>query len=142
MIDIRVLVRGDIDTPPFVRVFQYPDKEEESIFFNSVAAIKKKIKKSLKINANETLAIFCAYVIEQMRDRKSQDEIENAAHDIVSSDQVLFGVPETLREMSFDVRSTTCAPFSRFHRCRCHTVSSLLYDPGSARRLGRTVGAE
>jgi urease gamma subunit len=92
MIDIRVLVRGDIDTPPFVRVFQYPDKEEESIFFNSVAAIKKKIGKSLKINANEALAIFCAYVIEQMRDRKSQDEIENAAHGIVSSDQVLIGV--------------------------------------------------
>lgn len=103
MIDIRVLVRGEIDTPLFVRVFQYPDKEEESIFFNSVAAIKKKIGKSLQINANETLAIFCAYVIEQMRDRKSQDEIENAADGIVSSDQVLIGVPETLREMSFDV---------------------------------------
>jgi len=103
MIDIRVLVRGEIDTPPFVRVFQYPDKEEESIFFNSVAAIKKKIGKSLKINANETLAIFCAYVIEQMRDRKSQDEIENAAQDILSSDQVMIGVPETLREISFNV---------------------------------------
>ena len=38
-----------------------------------------------------------------MRDRKSQDEIENAAHGIVSSDQVLIGVPETLREMNFDV---------------------------------------
>ena len=38
-----------------------------------------------------------------MRDRKSQDEIENSAHGIVSSDQVLIGVPETLREMSFDV---------------------------------------
>jgi urease gamma subunit len=103
MIDIRVLVRGEIDTPPFVRVFQYPDKEEESIFFNSVAAIKKKIGKSLKINANETLAIFCEYVIEQIRDNKSQDQIENAAQDILSSDQVMIGVPETLREISFNV---------------------------------------
>lgn len=103
MIDIRVLVRGEIDTPPFVRVFQYPDKEEESIFYNSVAAIKKKIGKSLKINANETLAIFCEYVIEQIRDNKSQDQIENAAQDILSSDQVMIGVPETLREISFNV---------------------------------------
>ena len=103
MIDIKVLVRGEIDTPPFVRVFQYPDKEEESIFFNTVASIKEKIGRGLKINANETLAIFCAYVIEQIRDRRSQDEIENAADGIVSSDQVLIGVPETLREMSFDV---------------------------------------
>lgn len=103
MIDIKVLVRGEIDTPPFVRVFQYPEEEEELIFFNSVASIKKKIGRGLKINANETLAIFCAYVIEQTREHKSQDEIENAAHGIISSDQVLIGVPETLREMSFDV---------------------------------------
>jgi urease gamma subunit len=103
MIDIKVLVRGEIDTPLFVRIFQYPDKEEESIFFNSVASIKKKIERGLKINANETLAIFCAYVIEQMRKHKSQDEIENAAKGIISSDQALIGVPETLREMSFDV---------------------------------------
>ena len=53
MIDIRVLVRGEIDTPPFVRVFQYPDKEEESIFFKTVASIKKKIGRGIKINANE-----------------------------------------------------------------------------------------
>ena len=103
MIDIKVLVRGEIDTPPFVRIFQYPDKEEESIFFNSVASIKKKIERGLKINANETLSIFCAYVIEQMRKHKSQDEIENAAKGIISSDQALIGVPETLREMRFDV---------------------------------------
>ncbi len=103
MIDIKVWVQGETDTPPFVKVFQYPDKEEESIFFNSVASIKKKIERGLKINANETLAIFCAYVIEQMRKHKSQDEIENAAKGIISSDQVLIGVPETLREMSFDV---------------------------------------
>src|SRR5688572_17174328 len=103
MIDTKVLVRGEIDTPPFVRLLQYPDKEEESIFFNTVASIKEKIGRGLKINANETLAIFCAYVIEQIRDHKSQAEIENVAQGIISSDQVMIGVPETLREMSFDV---------------------------------------
>jgi urease gamma subunit len=103
MIDIKVLVRGEIDTPPFVRLLQYPDKEEESIFFNTVTSIKEKIGRGLKINANETLAIFCAYVIEQIRDNKSQEEIENVAQGVISSDQVMIGVPETLREMSFDV---------------------------------------
>jgi urease gamma subunit len=103
MIDIKVLVRGEIDTPPFVRLFQFPDKEEESIFLNTVVSIQKKIGRGLKINANETLAIFCEYVIEQIRDNKSLDQIENAAQDILSSDQVMIGVPETLREMSFNV---------------------------------------
>jgi len=103
MINIKVLVRGEIDTPPFVRVFHYSDKEEESIFFNALASIKNKIGMGLKINANETIAIFCANVIEQMMEYKSQDQIENAAGGILSSDQVLIGVPETLREMNFDV---------------------------------------
>jgi urease gamma subunit len=103
MIDIRVIVRGESDTPPFVRMFQYYDKDEESIFLNSVLAIKEKVEKRLKINANESLVVYCAYVIDQVRDHKSQDDIENAVHDVLSSDQVLIGVPETLREMSFDV---------------------------------------
>jgi urease gamma subunit len=103
MIDIKVMVRGEIDTPAFVRVFQFPDKEEESIFFNVIVSIKKKIEMDLRINASESLAIFCAYVIEQMREYKSQDQIENAAQGILTSDQVMIGVPETLREMSFDV---------------------------------------
>lgn len=103
MIDIRVIVRGESDTPPFVRMFQYFDKDEESIFLNSVLAIKEKVEKRLKINTNESLVVYCAYVIDQVRDHKSQDDIENAVHDVLSSDQVLIGVPETLREMSFDV---------------------------------------
>ena len=103
MIDIKVSVQGEIDTPQLVRVFQYPDKDEESIFFSAIASIKKKVGMGLKVNANESLAIFCAYVIEQLREHKSLDQIENAAQGILSSDQVMIGVPETLREMSFDV---------------------------------------
>ena len=103
MIDINVLVRGEIDNPPFVKSFQYRDKEEEEILFNTVASIEKKLERGLKINVNETLAIFCAYVIEELRGHRSQAEIENAAQGIISSGQVLIGVPETLREMNFEV---------------------------------------
>ena len=102
MIDIKVWVQGETDTPPFVKVFQYPEKEEESIFFNTIASIKKKIGMGLKINTYETLAVYCAYLIEQMRAHKSLEQIEKAAQSILSSDQVLIGVPETLRQMSFD----------------------------------------
>lgn len=103
MIDINVLVRGEIDNPPFVKSFQYRDKEEEEILFNTVASIEKKLERGLKINVNETLAIFCAYMIEELRGHRSQAEIENAAQGIISSEQVLIGVPETLREMNFEV---------------------------------------
>jgi urease subunit gamma len=102
MIEIKVWVRGENDTPPLVKIFQYQDREEEYIFFNTVASIKKKIGMRLKINTNETLAIYCAYLIEQIRSYVSLDQIEKAAQSILSSDQVLIGVPETLREMSFD----------------------------------------
>jgi urease subunit gamma len=102
MIKIKVWVRGENDTPPLVKIFQYPDREEESIFFNTVASIKKKIGMRLKINTNETLAIYCAYLIEQIRSYMSLDQIEKGAQSILSTDQVLIGVPETLRVMSFD----------------------------------------
>ena len=102
MIDIKVWVQGETDTPPFVKVFQYPDREEEPIFFNTIASIKKKIGMGLKINTYETLAFYCAYLIEHMRAHKSLEQIEKAAQSILSRDQVLIGVPETLREMSFD----------------------------------------
>ena len=78
-------------------------KELEEKLEDIIASIKKKIGMGLKVNANESLAIFCAYLIKQMREYKSQDQIENAAQGILSSDQVMIGVPETLREMSFDV---------------------------------------
>jgi hypothetical protein len=41
-------------------------KELEEKLEDIIASIKKKIGMGLKINANESLAIFCAYLIKQV----------------------------------------------------------------------------
>jgi urease gamma subunit len=102
MIVIKAEVRGEPDVPPFTRVFEYLDESDEQIFFGSLKLIKEKLAKNLRINTNESLALYCGYVVDQLRARRSINSIENNAP-IILSDKVMIGVPETLRTISFEV---------------------------------------
>jgi urease gamma subunit len=102
MIVIKAEVRGEPDVPPFTRVFEYLDESDEQIFFGSLKLIKEKLAKNLRINTNESLALYCGYVVDQLRARRSINSIENSAP-IILSDKVMIGVPETLRTISFEV---------------------------------------
>lgn len=103
MILIKAEVKGESDVPPFTRVFEYRDKFDEQIFFDSLEKIKDKLAKNLRINTNESLALYCGYVVDQLRARISIECIENNAARILLSDKVMIGVPETLRRISFEV---------------------------------------
>lgn len=102
MIVIKAEVKGEPDVPPFTRVFEYLDESGEQIFFGSLKLIKEKLSKNLRINTNESLALYCGYVVDQLRACRSIDSIENNAP-IISFDKVMIGVPETLRRISFEV---------------------------------------
>ena len=102
MIDVRMTVKGEPDTSPFIQTFSYPDETDEQIFYNSVEMIKKKIYQNLKINVNESLIIFCAYVVSELRERKSIKTIQRNSKDILTSDSVMIGVSETLRDIRID----------------------------------------
>jgi urease subunit gamma len=92
------------DTLPFIRLFEYPDKSDELIFFNSIKMIKEKLSKNLKININECLMIYCAYIIEELYTNKSINSIEENAAKVLSVNQVMIGVPESLRKITFEVK--------------------------------------
>lgn len=102
MIVIKAEVKGESDVPPFTRVFEYLDESGEQIFFGSLKLIKEKLSKNLRINTNESLALYCGYVVDQLRACRSIDSIESNAP-IISFDKVMIGVPETLRRISFEV---------------------------------------
>jgi urease gamma subunit len=102
MIVIKTEVKGEPDIPPFNRVFEYLDKSDEEIFFGSVKTIREKLSKKLRLNTNETLALYCGYVVDQLRAHKSAGTIEKNAP-IIFSENVMIGVPETLRTISFEV---------------------------------------
>jgi len=103
MILIKAEVKGEPDVSPFTRIFEYRSKSDEQIFFNSVELIKEKLAKNLKINTNESLVLYCGYLVDQMRARISTDIIENNSRKILSPDKVMIGVPETIRIISFEV---------------------------------------
>ena len=102
MIHVKVEIRGESDTAPFTRIFEYGNNSEV-IFFNSVDMIKEKLSKNMKINANEALIVFCAYVISELRARKFKNSIEKNASKVLRRDHVMIGVPETLKKITFEV---------------------------------------
>ena len=104
MIYVKAVIKGEDDIPPFIRLFEYPDKSDESIFFDAIKMINEKLARNLKINVNECLMIYCAYVIEQLHTDNSIKSIEENAKKVLSVNQVMIGVPETLKKISFEVK--------------------------------------
>ncbi len=104
MICLKAQIKGEPDVPPIIRVFEYANSSDEVIFYNSVEIIREKITKRLKINTNEALVVFCAYVVDQLRARKSVNSIRKNASKILSNQDVMIGVPETLRKIKFEAR--------------------------------------
>lgn len=103
MIRIKITIQGEPDVAPFTMTHDYPGKTDEEIFANSVNMVKEKLDKNLKININEAITVYSALVVSGIRDGKSPDEIQKNASRLLRPQQVMIGVPETLRMVSFDV---------------------------------------
>jgi len=102
LIHIKIIVHGEPDTSPFTRIFDYP-KIDEEIFNNSVILIKEKLKKNLKININEVLVFYSEFIVSELRDGKSVEQIQNNISNLLDANDVMIGVPETLREIFFEI---------------------------------------
>ncbi|SMH72368.1 conserved protein of unknown function [Candidatus Nitrosotalea okcheonensis] len=101
MIRIEVMVEGEPDIPPSTKLFEFKD-EDEAIFLNVIEMVKDKLSRNLKLNTHESLVVFCAYIVSEIRSRKSESQIINDSSKILTSENVLFGVPETLRQITFN----------------------------------------
>ena len=102
MIHVKAVVKGEPDTLPFTMVFQYTDVSDELVFYNSVKIIREKLAKNLKINTNESLVLYCAYVVNAVRSHQSVSKIESNGSKILSDKKVMIGVPETLSKITFE----------------------------------------
>jgi urease subunit gamma len=103
LIHIKLTVKGEPDVPPFTRIYQYPSKTDEEIFANLVNMVKDKLDRNLKININEVITAYSAFIVSKLRDGESIEQIQKNAPNLLNPEQVMIGVPETLRKMSFDV---------------------------------------
>jgi len=103
MILINIMVQGEPDTEPFFKTFQHRSKSDENIFFESAKLVQGRILRNLRININETITIFAAFIVTELRAGKTTTEIQKHASEILSPEKVLIGVPESLRKLTFTV---------------------------------------
>lgn len=99
---VVILVEGEDDIKPFTKIFDY-EKSNEFIFFNSIDIIKNKISRNLKLNINETLALFAAFVVVSLDKNDSIEKIQEHSSQLLLPNQVLIGVPELLRKLTFSI---------------------------------------
>jgi urease subunit gamma len=57
----------------------------------------------MRINLNETLYIYLNYIIKELRLHRKTNEMITNASTLLTPDQVMIGVPESLRKISFNV---------------------------------------
>ncbi|MGI0062280.1 MAG: urease subunit gamma, partial [Nitrosotalea sp.] len=70
---------------------------------NVVEMIKDKLSRNLKLNVHEALLVYCVYLVSETRLHKSESEIKDNSSKILTRNNVLIGVPETLREITFNI---------------------------------------
>jgi urease gamma subunit len=104
LIDVTVTVQGEPDTAPFTRIYQFTNKTDYIILSNSIKTINNKLSRKMKININETLYIYLKYLIDQLRSHKKRNEIIKNASKLLTPDQVMIGVPESLRKINFNIK--------------------------------------
>jgi urease subunit gamma len=59
----------------------------------------------MRININETLDIYLNYIIKQLRLHKKRSEIITNVSKLLTSNQVMIGVPESLRKVNFNINT-------------------------------------
>ena len=101
--DVTVIVQGDPDTVPFTRIFRFYNKADYIILSKLIKSINDKLSKDMRINLNETLYIYLNYIIKELRLQRKTNEMITNASTLLTPDQVMIGVPESLRKISFNV---------------------------------------
>ena len=59
----------------------------------------------MRININETLYIYLSYIINQLRLHKTKSEIITNVSKLLTPNQVMIGVPESLRKVNFKINT-------------------------------------
>jgi len=99
---IEVLVQGEPDIKPFTKTFHH-EKYDEDIFFESAQLVKKRLLQNMRLNINETLELFVTYIVDSLKEPKTLTEIKKHIPELLLPHQVMIGVPEMIRELTFTI---------------------------------------
>ncbi len=128
-IDTKVTVKGELDTHPLIKDFHFDGKIDLKVLSNSVKIINDKLSKGVKINVNEVLLIYLDYLISGFESNLEVNDMMLHVSTMLSNKQVMIGVPESLREIAFDIIGdkissnqivlTNPIPSPRYDLCDC-----------------------
>ncbi len=99
---IEVLIQGEPDIKPYTETFHY-EKSDELIFSESTQLIKNRLSNNMQLNINETLKLFVAHIITSLNEHKTLTEIQKHIPNLLLSNQVMIGVPESMRKLTFTI---------------------------------------
>lgn len=103
MIKIKATIKGEVDIPSFLKLFEY-DTNSEKIFFNGLKIIENRLSQDLRININETLMLFSGTITQQIREEKSNSEIISILSKMLTPEKVMIGVPESIQKITFEAK--------------------------------------
>jgi urease gamma subunit len=101
LILVKVTVICEEGASPFSQVFEYSNESFDKIFSPTVDRIKENLKRQLRINLYECLALYCDYMLSRLRTKNDTSSIEQGIRAVLSHHDVMTGVPETLRKIVF-----------------------------------------
>ena len=103
MILVRVTVISEEGPSLFSQVFEYSNESFDNIFSPTINRIREKLKQRLRINLYECLALYCDYMVSRLRTKNDTSSIEQGIRALLSHHDVMTGVPETLRNIVFQI---------------------------------------
>lgn len=99
----KVTVKGEPDAHPLIKDFHFDGEIDLIVLSNTAKMIGDKLSKRAKINVNEVLLIYLNYFIFGLKSNTKISDMRAHVSTLLSYEQVMMGVPETLREIRIDV---------------------------------------
>ena len=128
-IDAKITLKGEPDTQPLTKDFRFDREIDLKVLSNSVKIITDKLSKGARINVNEVLLIYLEYIILGFESNLEVNDMMVHVSTMLSNKQVMIGVPESLREITFDIIGYNIAtnqivltnpiPSPRYDLCDC-----------------------
>lgn len=87
---------------PIRRVFEYEGCDDE-VLAASAARIRDMLARGLRLNVNDALLMFAAYVAVSVGEGRDGRRIADGARAMLAPHNVMIGVPEMLHSMRFEV---------------------------------------
>lgn len=78
-------------------------REKDKLMISLAAIVaRERIKRGVKLNYPESIAVITDFVLEAARDGKSVAELMSESRKVLRRDQVMEGIPEMISEMQVE----------------------------------------